>query len=70
MKIDEKKCTKVVKKAHIVILLSIGYEVLRKVANEKTAKTMWEKLEDLYLKKSLENRFYLKEMLICVNHGG
>jgi len=44
------------KKARSAILLSLEDEVLREVAEEKSAKAIWDKMEeDLYLKKSLAN---------------
>ena len=42
------KKAKIVKKAHIAILLSLAYEVLRKVAHETTAVGLWNKLESTY----------------------
>ena len=54
-KIEKKKHTNVTKKAHSAILLSLGDEVLWEEAKEKYAKAVWDKLEDLYLKKSLAN---------------
>ena len=65
-KVEEKRRTEVTKKAHSAILLSLGDEVLREVAEEKTAMVVWEKLEDLYLKKSLANRLYLKKRLYAL----
>jgi len=53
----------VLKKAHSVILLILGDEVFCKVAKEKTAMKIWEKLETLYLKKSLAHKLYLKKKL-------
>ncbi|KAH9799312.1 hypothetical protein KPL71_000313 [Citrus sinensis] len=38
-------------------------EVLREVAKERTASGLWSKLEDLYLKKSLAKRLYMKRRL-------
>nr|KYP33977.1 Retrovirus-related Pol polyprotein from transposon TNT 1-94 [Cajanus cajan] len=63
MKVEERKRTEVLKKAHSAILLSLGDEVLREVAEEKTAMEIWKKLESLYLKRSLANRLYLKKRL-------
>lgn len=51
------------KKAHNAILLSLGDEVLREVVDETTAIGIWEKIEALYMKKSLANRLYLKKWL-------
>ncbi|KAL3623657.1 hypothetical protein CASFOL_032473 [Castilleja foliolosa] len=50
-------------KAHSVLILSLGDEVLREVSDESTALAIWEKLEQIYMKKSLANRLYLKKKL-------
>jgi hypothetical protein len=50
-------------KAHSAILLSLSDGVLREVADEETAAGLWKKLENLYMKKSLTNRLYLKQRL-------
>ena len=40
-------------KAHSTIILHLSDEVLREVAKERTASSLWAKLEELFLKKSL-----------------
>ncbi|KAF7833259.1 Retrovirus-related Pol polyprotein from transposon TNT 1-94 [Senna tora] len=45
------------------ILLSLADDVLREVADEKSAAGLWLKLETLYMTKSLTNRLYLKQRL-------
>jgi hypothetical protein len=50
-------------KAHSVILMSLSDGVLREVADEETAAGVWKKFENLYMKKSLTNRLYLKQRL-------
>ena len=62
-KIEERRLADVTKKTHSAILLSLGDEVLQEEAEEKYAKAVWDKLEDLYLKKTLANRLYLKKHL-------
>ncbi|KAL5810012.1 hypothetical protein ACOSQ4_026580 [Xanthoceras sorbifolium] len=47
-------------KARSAIQLSLSDEVLREVISEKTTKALWEKLESLYLKKTLTNKLYKK----------
>ena len=42
-------------KDHSTIFLSLGDDVLREVAEEDTAIGLWEKLTQLYLRKSLAN---------------
>ena len=60
---DANKAREIDSKAHSAILLSLGDEVLREVSKEKEALAIWEKLEALYMKKSLANRLYLKKKL-------
>jgi hypothetical protein len=50
-------------KAHSAILLSLSDGVLREVADEETAAELWKKFENLYMKKPLTNRLYLKQRL-------
>ena len=50
-------------KARSAIQLSLSDEVLREVISEKTTKALWEKLESLYLKKTLTNKLYKKQRL-------
>jgi hypothetical protein len=49
--------------AQSAILLSLSDGVLRDVSDEETAARLWKKLENLYMKKSLTNRSYLKQQL-------
>nr|XP_027086498.1 probable LRR receptor-like serine/threonine-protein kinase At3g47570 [Coffea arabica] len=51
------------KKARSSIILNLSDEVLREVATETSAKAMWDKLKALYMKKTVENRLYLKQSL-------
>ncbi|KAL5790410.1 hypothetical protein ACOSQ2_005298 [Xanthoceras sorbifolium] len=50
-------------KARSAIQLSLSDEVLHEVISEKTTKALWEKLESLYLKKTLTNKLYKKQCL-------
>ncbi|KAH9648407.1 hypothetical protein KPL70_025572 [Citrus sinensis] len=50
-------------KAHSTIILHLSDEVLREVAKERTASGLWAKLEELFLKKSLAKRLYMKRKL-------
>src|SRR5256886_17428717 len=43
--------------------MSVTDSVLREIATEKTASDAWKKLEELYSRKSLTNRLYLKKRL-------
>jgi hypothetical protein len=45
------------------IQLSLSFDVLREVMHEKSAATLWKKLEELYMTKSLANKLRLKELL-------
>lgn len=49
--------------AFSLIILYLGDNVLRQVDCETTAASLWEKLEKLYISKSLPNKIYLKENL-------
>ena len=52
--------TEVKKKAYSLLILSLGDKVLREVSKLKTAVEIWKRLEDLYLKKTLSSRLFLK----------
>ena len=56
-------------KAHNTIILHLSDEVLREVAKEKTASGLWAKLEELFLKKSLAKRLYMKKTVHVFNKG-
>lgn len=51
------------KKARSIIVLSVTNSVLRKIRKEETATRIMRALDQLYLAKSLPNRFYLKQKL-------
>ena len=50
-------------KAHNTIILHLSDEVLREVAKERSASGLWTKLEEMFLKKSLATRLYMKRRL-------
>ena len=52
-----------VDKARSVIILCLRDKVLREVSREQTVVAMWEKLESLYMTKSLAHRLCLKQQL-------
>ena len=52
-----------VDKAKSAIVLCLGDKVLREVAKETTAASMWSKFEYLYMTKSLVHRQFLKQQL-------
>ena len=52
-----------VDKVRSAIVLCLGDKVLRDVAKEPTATSMWSKLESLYMTKSLAHRQFLKQQL-------
>ena len=60
---DKRKKIEIEAKAHSAILLSLGDEVLREVADEDEALGLWNKLSSIYMKKSLANKLYLKKRL-------
>ncbi|KZV18420.1 hypothetical protein F511_19196 [Dorcoceras hygrometricum] len=47
-------------KAHSALILSLRDRVLREISKEKSAAAIWNKLEQLYMTKSLANRLFLK----------
>jgi len=55
--------TEMVDKARSAIVLCLRDKVLREVAKEPTASSMWSKLESLYMTKSLAHRKFLKQQL-------
>ncbi|TXG71900.1 hypothetical protein EZV62_000479 [Acer yangbiense] len=61
MKADEKK--NLLKKAYSSLILGLGDKVLREVSKETTAAGVWEKLEELYVSKTVPDRIYLKQRL-------
>lgn len=65
--LEKKKIMDSEERAHIAILLSLGDEVLREVAEETTALAPWNRLAGLYLKKSLPNMLYLKKSLYVIH---
>ncbi|KAL8508188.1 hypothetical protein ACS0TY_018681 [Phlomoides rotata] len=50
---------KMMEKAHSAIILCLGVKALREVSKESTAKGVWDKLESLYMVKTLANRLYM-----------
>ena len=58
-------------KALTAIQLFLADEVLDEFSTEKTASSLWERLQDHYLKKSLANRLILKQRLffLLMNEG-
>lgn len=47
----------------ITITLHLDDRVLREVSSEATTAGIWKRLEELYLKKSLQDKIYLKGKL-------
>ena len=65
-KLDEKvvaKNVEVIAKAHGAVVLCLDDKVLREVTKETTTTGILEKLEALYLTKSLANRLLMKQRL-------
>lgn len=61
---DKKLLAEIMSKAYSVLIISLGDEVLREVSEEASALAIWEKLESIYMNKSLANRLYLKNNCI------
>lgn len=53
-------------KAHSTILLCLSDEVLYEVGDEETEKGVWEKLETIYMTKSLTNKLLFKQHLFSL----
>ena len=62
-KYKENKGRETLAKAHSSLLLCLNDEVLREVAELETAIEVWEKLQALFMRKSLANRLILKKKL-------
>ncbi|KAH9648891.1 hypothetical protein KPL70_025781 [Citrus sinensis] len=54
------------KKAKSTIILSLADSVIREVAKETSVTGLMEKLESLYMKKSLANRLYIKKRMFTL----
>jgi hypothetical protein len=52
------------------IQLSLSFDALLEVMHEKFAVTLWNKLEELYMIKSLANKLRLKEHLYTIHMSG
>ena len=48
-------------RAMSTICLSMANEILSNILYEKITKSMWEKLESLYMTKSLSNKLFMKK---------
>ena len=63
---DEDDWKEIDGKAKATIILCLSDEVLYNVLNEDTAAGMWNRLESLYMTKSLSNKLYVKKQLYCL----
>lgn len=54
------------RKAKGTIILSLADSVIREVAKEPTVADLWAKLENIYMKKSLANRLYIKKRMFTL----
>src|SRR5436189_2232937 len=63
---DEDDWKEIDVKAKATIILCLSDEVLYNVLNEDTAAGMWNRLESLYMTKSLSNKLYMKKQLYCL----
>lgn len=55
--------------AHSSIILHLADNVLRRVGKIEKVDELWEKLEELYMPKSLSSQIYLKETVLRVQNG-
>ena len=53
----------IMENAYSLLILNLADNMLRQVDEEDTALKVWNKLESLYMVKSLSNKIYLKEQL-------
>nr|KYP60239.1 Retrovirus-related Pol polyprotein from transposon TNT 1-94 [Cajanus cajan] len=60
--IDKKK--EMLDKAYVALVWSLADKVCREVSKEKIFVTVWLKLENLYMTKSLTNRLYFEVEII------
>ncbi|KAL8552053.1 hypothetical protein ACS0TY_000932 [Phlomoides rotata] len=58
---------KMMEKAHSAIILCLGDKALREVSKESTARGVWDKLESLYMVKTLANRYEAEA--VCIQDG-
>ena len=65
-KLSDEEKDELLEKAYGQILLFLSDGALWKVVQEKTAAGIWQKLENLYITKSLTNRLYLKKRLFTL----
>lgn len=56
----EKVHKEILQKARSALILSLGDKILRKVTNKDIVASIWLKLENLYMTKSLANRLHKK----------
>src|SRR3954465_1206486 len=63
---DEDDWKEIDVKAKAIIILCLSDDVLYNVLNEDTAAGMWNRLESLYMIKSLSNQLYMKKQLYCL----
>ena len=62
MKSSDKQ--EILENTYSLFIINLADNVLRQVDEEDTALKVWNKLESLYMVKSLSNKIYLKEQLI------
>lgn len=60
---SEEKKREIVKKAYSALILSLEDKPLKEVAKKKITTTIWLKLENLYMTKSLADKLNLKQKL-------
>ena len=58
---NDKKWIKINRQAYGTIRLCLAKDQKYSVMRETSAKKLWETLEEKYMKKSLENRLYMKK---------
>jgi hypothetical protein len=54
-------------KALVALQLSLSFDVLHGIMNAKSTAELWKKLKELYITKSLANKFFLKEYIYTIH---
>ena len=65
---DEAEKNRMIGKARSTLILSLGDKALREVIKEKTAKGVWDKLEELYHVKTVASKIKLKQMFFFIQN--
>lgn len=62
---DAKEKAKIMGRVRSALILSLGDQALRKVVKLKTAKEIWDRLEEMYNSKTTTNKLHLRHKLFA-----